>query len=564
VDLRTKMGRRLRCTPDHPFVTMDGIKLAETLTTGDWLPVAQRQEPGDTRPPARLKVLDGLAAVGLQPDDIIVRAPKAVARLSQAEMRERLATVSPFRRHDIRRNGTLRLPEAGQLGLRIGDAKLGTARNGTYVPATIEPTEEFWRVVGLYLAAGHCTVDGSRHRLTWSFHPLDELDLVYEVAAYWQRLGVKVSVRPTATAMAVTLSSRLLAGWWLGILELGSGSYDHRIPDLVWSAPESHRRALLSGLWRGDGSWSYISGGPSVVLEYGTASRALADGVLRLLGSLGVMGRLKVGRTAKSTVDTYWIVVSGADQVERLLDLVRPDDRPELDFSLDLTKRIAPTGYRRDGDTAWVRVDSLERRPYRGLVYSLEVPGSHTFVTTGGLITHNCFPKDSLALKQLASNSGYHFQLLGAVIEVNDLQKRRVIGKLQKHLGSLRGKKVALLGLSFKPGTDDMREAPSIVLAGRLLAESADVRGWDPVADGRVLPAGVEIVPTVAEAVRGADAAVIVTEWAELADLASAETHGLMANPLIVDGRNLLDPVAVRAAGFVYEGIGRPSNGSGR
>ncbi len=174
----------------------------------------------------------------------------------------------------------------------------------------------------------------------------------------------------------------------------------------------------------------------------------------------------------------------------------------------------------------------------------------------------SCFPKDSLSLKQLASNSGYHFQLLSAVIEVNDLQKRRVIGKLQKHLGALRGKKVALLGLAFKPGTDDMREAPSIVLAGRLLAESAEVRGWDPVADGRVLPAGVEIVPTVDDAVRGADAAVIVTEWPELAGLASPETHALMANPLIVDGRNLLDPAAVRAAGFVYEGIGRPSNGS--
>src|SRR4029079_15783988 len=104
----------------------------------------------------------------------------------------------------------------------------------------------------------------------------------------------------------------------------------------------------------------------------------------------------------------------------------------------------------------------------------------------------SCFSKDSLALKQLAANSGYHFQLLSAVIEVNELQKRRVIGKLKRHLGSLRGKKVALLGLAFKPNTDDMREAPSIVLASRLLAEGAEVRGWDPVvADGRALPRGV-------------------------------------------------------------------------
>ena len=95
------------------------------------------------------------------------------------------------------------------------------------------------------------------------------------------------------------------------------------------------------------------------------------------------------------------------------------------------------------------------------------------------------FPKDAQALKQLAGNTGYHFQLLNAVIEVNELQKRRVIGKLEKHLGSLVGKKIALLGLAFKPDTDDMREASSLVLSARLQGEGASVSGYDPVAEGR-------------------------------------------------------------------------------
>src|SRR5579862_5175652 len=170
----------------------------------------------------------------------------------------------------------------------------------------------------------------------------------------------------------------------------------------------------------------------------------------------------------------------------------------------------------------------------------------------------SCFPKDSLALKQLASNSGYHFQLLAAVIEVNELQKRRVVGKLNRHLGSLAKRKVALLGLAFKPDTDDMREAPSIVLASRLLAEGAEVRGWDPVVVAHPSLSGVEIVGSVLEAVRGADAAVIVTEWPDLRELAREEVRRAMATPLIVDGRNLLDPALTRAAGFAYEGIGRP------
>jgi UDPglucose 6-dehydrogenase len=169
----------------------------------------------------------------------------------------------------------------------------------------------------------------------------------------------------------------------------------------------------------------------------------------------------------------------------------------------------------------------------------------------------SCFPKDISFLKLLAGNSGYHFQLLNAVIEVNELQKRRVVSKLEKHLGSLRGRTIALLGLSFKPNTDDLREAPSIVLASRLLAEGADVRAWDPVVDPDERLKGVVFARSIVEAVRGADAAVVVTEWDELRSLASAEVRAAMRNPLIVDGRNLLDAEAARAAGFVYEGVGR-------
>jgi UDPglucose 6-dehydrogenase len=169
----------------------------------------------------------------------------------------------------------------------------------------------------------------------------------------------------------------------------------------------------------------------------------------------------------------------------------------------------------------------------------------------------SCFPKDSLALKQLAANSGYSFQLLNAVIEVNELQKRRVVGKLEQRLGSLRGKKVALLGLAFKPGTDDMREAPSLVLAARLQAVGADVSAWDPVADGNAHLDGVTVADSALAALDGADAAVVVTEWPELRELDWAAAGKRMRTRLLVDGRNALDPEVLRAAGFEYEGIGR-------
>ena len=186
--------------------------------------------------------------------------------------------------------------------------------------------------------------------------------------------------------------------------------------------------------------------------------------------------------------------------------------------------------------------------------------GPH-FLRAGVGYGGSCFPKDASALKQLAANSGYHFQLLSAVIEVNELQKRRVVQKLRAHLGSLRGRRVALLGLSFKPDTNDLRDAPSLVLAPRLLAEGAVVRAWDPVAlaSAHTVLRGVEFAETLPAAVEDADAALIVTEWPELHDLVSPEMRRAMRTPLIVDGRNMLDPVAARDAGFVYEGIGRSS-----
>src|SRR5688572_18239408 len=172
----------------------------------------------------------------------------------------------------------------------------------------------------------------------------------------------------------------------------------------------------------------------------------------------------------------------------------------------------------------------------------------------------SCFPKDVSALKQLAGNSGYHFQLLSAVIEVNELQKRRVIGKLKRHLGSLVGRRIALLGLAFKPNTDDMREASSLVLAGRLQGEGAEVVAYDPIAMAEarhLMPHGVDFADDELGAVAGADAVVLVTEWEQFRGLDWGDIAGAMRGDVVVDGRNALDADAIRSAGLRYEGVGR-------
>ncbi len=577
VELRTKMGRRVRVTADHPVIVGDGED-GEVLTTvragdvtqTDWLPLAGGVDSGFASPTySAMGAIEDAIPAG----KVIVR-PEAreIEALRGRPVAERVAIFDhprgqAQRMGDISRSGALRLPEASDAQMDLRGATLGTARNGTYVPERLEIDEEFWRVVGLYTAEGHVASDhgrddAERRRICWSFHPTKEEHLVRKVADYWESQGVKVRVFSATTSRCVQISSRILAAWWTEILGLGSNSYEQRVPNLLWEQPPAHKWAFLSGLWEGDGSWSLVNRGPSVSLDFGTISDELADGVARLLADLGVVCAWRRGRTAKSTKETHWLKVSGADQVERAIALVPEAQHDEvIALITQQSKRIGPTGYRRFGDVgmAWVRVAKTTTEKFKGPVYSLEVPGSQTVAASGGLALHNCFPKDVSALKMLAGNTGYHFQLLNAVIEVNELQKRRVVQKLVGRLGSLVGRRVALLGLAFKPQTDDMREASSLVLSARLQGEGAEVAAYDPVAAGpaRDLLDGVELCDSALEALEGADAAVLVTEWPEFAELDWSEVANRMARPLLVDGRNFLDPQKLVAAGFEYEGIGR-------
>jgi UDPglucose 6-dehydrogenase len=568
VEVRTKMGRRVRCTPDHGWIVSDGeggeprFKLAAELTSEDWVPLAlgRGQERDGTKVASLMAAAE---AAELSPEKLIVRPRSEVIEELVArpiEERRRVfawARSGAARTGDVKRTGTIRLDELGLAELPLEGSRISTTKSGNFPRSELQIDEAFWRVVGLYLAEG-CT---SSSDIRWSFHPSREEHLADAVAAYWLRQNVSAPISSAATARMVTVSSRLIATWWTQVLGLGRNAYEQRLPDLIWEQPDRAKWALLSGLFEGDGSWSLINGGPSVIVEFGTVSDELADGVLRLLADLEIVASQRIGRTPKSTKDTHWIRIAGADQVERAIQLVPRGHRVAVLSSIARQqKRIAPTGYRRFSDgPGWVRVTSTQPHEYLGPVYSLEVPYAHTLITTDSIICHNCFPKDVSALKQLAGNSGYHFQLLTAVIEVNELQKRRVVGKLQKHLGSLVGKTVTLLGLAFKANTDDMREASSLVLAARLQADGARVRAYDPIAEdeARKLMVGVEFADSALEAVEGADACIVVTEWPEFGELDWQAVAERMPGRVVIDGRNFVDPDQVRAAGFAYEGIGR-------
>jgi UDPglucose 6-dehydrogenase len=177
----------------------------------------------------------------------------------------------------------------------------------------------------------------------------------------------------------------------------------------------------------------------------------------------------------------------------------------------------------------------------------------------------SCFPKDVKALAFMAAEKGRHPQLLYTVMDINDDRRDMAVAHIKEIVGDLNGKLIGLLGLSFKPNTDDMRDAPSIAIAQKLQAEGAMVRAYDPVAMevAKDLLPGVEMMPDPYTLADGCDGLVVMTEWNEFKQLDRARLRDLMRHPVLYDGRNIYEPDEMVKCGFIYRGVGRGYNGLG-
>jgi len=187
------------------------------------------------------------------------------------------------------------------------------------------------------------------------------------------------------------------------------------------------------------------------------------------------------------------------------------------------------------------------------------------FLQPGPGFGGSCFPKDTLAVAQIAEEHGMRFELIDAVLSVNERIKRRMIPKIEAALGGLAGRTVALLGLAFKGDTDDMRESPTIPIVHGLIERGARVRAFDPAAAQQarpLLPDAVVYCGDAYQAAQGADALVIATEWNQFRALELDRLAKLLTRPLIVDLRNLYEPARVAASGFRYVSVGRPEAGA--
>lgn len=181
------------------------------------------------------------------------------------------------------------------------------------------------------------------------------------------------------------------------------------------------------------------------------------------------------------------------------------------------------------------------------------------FLRAGAGYGGSCFPKDTMALVKTAERVGYDLRIVKSVIAVNETQRRLMVEKIEKALGSVQGKTVAMLGLAFKPDTDDLRDAPAMDIARDLLAKGAALRAYDPVAmeQAKHILKGAAFCSDVFEAVKDADAAVFMTEWNEFRDIDLDKVKRRMKSPIIVDCRNIYEPSRMRELGFTYYSVGR-------
>ena len=567
--VQTTMNKSVTVTDDHPMLVVDGddlvVREAGSLTETDRLPV---QTDITVDPVGHFDLIDLVSGDPDFPTENVYVKPE----FDLADRKPHLRTVlgeynrrhSYDRVHEFCRNNYLSLDVflefEAEFDFGREEVSLYTTRGGgqTYVPAIIPADEAFWRFVGYYISEGHINDDDSGHgsttrrRVALSFHPTDEPAYVSDVESYYESLGIRYTTRQQKTSTEICVSSRIFARF-LEDLGCGTGSYSAALPDAVYQEPDSHRKAILSGLFRGDGHIAYPSHSNAVVYEYGSVSEELIAGMQLLLHGVGVTPSYKTSQSTKSTTPAHFLRVSSREQIDEVKRLFLDADIATIDGRLDsYAKQIAPTGHTDGGTHTTVRVRTVEPIDLNESVpvYSLEVADDHTFVTTDGLAVHNCFPKDVDAIRTAARKQGYEPPLLDAAVAVNDGQPERMLELLDDHV-DIAGERVAVLGLAFKPGTDDTRNSRAIPVIEGVLERGADVVGYDPVATEAMRERfpDIEYADSAAAALDGVTGALVVTDWDEFAAL--DEAFDAMAEPVVIDGRRIIE----RRDGITYEGL---------
>jgi len=578
VKINTSMGRMLRVTADHPVVLYQHqqftILPAAAVVPGDQL-MTLCELPA-VEQASSLNLIELLRDTDLEAD-VYVKPTDNTFR----EQYEQFAAVIPKDMlkypHDIKRYNRMSLRlfrylcTLGVLNVPAEKLRLYTAKGAaTMINAVIPIDADLLRLCGYYLAEGYISQDTGRagairQRVGLCFHE-QEAEYIADVQRILRSWGLKFIERRATSALTTIVSSRIFAWLLRDILRCGTRSENKALPRLAFNVPPALRRELIRGAFSGDGAVTTVQNGQNLMLEYATVSKGLADGMTLLLQTVGVVPSIRRRWMNKSKQQAYILRVSGYEQIATLQDAFGNKHRVRIEGILaGYQRRIQAHGYERHGAFATITVREVEHSDVETTVYSMET-STGTLITSSGLISHNCFPKDVRALAHMADEAGLHPQLLLAVMDINHDQRQLVVTKLVSILGSLRGCIIGMLGLAFKPNTDDMREAPSVDIIRWITSQGATVQVYDPVAmqTGRetleregIRMDAVTFCQDAYEVSNNADALVIVTEWNEFKALNMLQVRAAMRRPVLIDGRNVYEAAEMNRLGFIYRGMGR-------
>lgn len=578
IKIRTKMNKYISTTADHPFIIYQNnkftVKLACQLQINDELP-SFLEMPVEMNN-ISIDVIEKIKETNsFNLNKIRVRSlikqfkeyPEVIAQIKSLK-------TYRGRSRDILRDNCMTLEEFFQIEENLypfitrNNVVLFTSKgNTTYCPAIIQVNKEFCRLLGYYISEGHIHYEqclrGERARIGFHFN-IKEHEFIQEVCSILEKLSIKytLSNQEQNNTTSIIISSRVLAFIIDEILNCGINSYDARVPEIIYNLSNQQKQAFLSTVFRGDGHITKEKNTPAVVYDFGTISKQLITGMITLFHAVGIVPSYKKSKSKKSTDYAHFIRISGRDQIRKLPYFKDSKKQKEVEDRLQRYKKIIkPTGFKNiSHEFATVKIREIVSNKEKVDVYSLEVEETKTFALSNGLIVHNCFPKDVKALAHTMKAYGLPSALFDAVDEINQRQKSYIIPKVKALLGNnLHGKRVALWGLSFKPRTDDIREAPSLTIIEKLLELGADVVAFDPVAKEHVaqLFPKIECGMTSLDTIKDADCLIIITEWDEFRYLDKKRIKELLRQPNIIDGRNIYHPEEMRELGFNYVSIGR-------
>jgi UDPglucose 6-dehydrogenase len=576
------MGRTLHVTADHPVVLYRdedqdfNIMEAAAVAPGDKL-MALCGLP-TVEAAITLNLLDLLRDTGLEADVYVQPVDstftESYEQFAHAIPNEMLTYPNEIKRYNRMSLRLFRyLSDAHVLDVPAEKLKLYTAKGAaTMISALLPVDADLLRLCGYYLAEGYISQDSGRagavrERIGFTFHE-EEREYIEDVQRILRRWGLKFTERHVTHATTTIVSSRILAWLLRDILRCGTRPENKALPRLVFNVSPKLRHELVRGAFSSDAAVITVQEGHNLMLEYATVSKSLADGMTLLLQTVGIVPSIRTRRMNKSKQDAYILCVSGYEQITLLKNAFGNKRFAHIEHLLrGHQRKIQPHGYERHGAFTTVTVREVERHEVETTVYSMET-STGTLIASSGLIGHNCFPKDVRALAHMADEAGLHPQMLHAVMEINHDQRRLVVSKLTAILGTLRGMTIGILGLAFKPNTDDMREAPSIDIIRWVMSQGATVRVYDPVAmeTGRaaleregIRLADVAFCTDAYEVADTVDALVIVTEWNEFKSLDMRRIRSSMRRPVLVDGRNIYEAAEMNTLGFLYRGMGRGS-----